>query len=300
MIELTFLGTSSAFPTIKRNHSSIYVKLEDKRLLLDCGEGTQRQIRIAGLSPKIDYILLTHWHVDHMIGIVGLLESLAISNLPMPQIFGPDIEKNATMLLRAVGLNEIVKINDVQLKGEKEIIDLEKFKIFAFPVKHTAPCIGYKIVEKDKVKIKKEFLEKNNIKSGPHLRPLLEGKDIIYEGRKISAKEATEIQRGKAIAYLTDLRFDKKIAKYIKNVDLLIIEATYRTELQKEAKEYYHLTIKDALTLAKMATAKQVIITHISQRYENSEDYRNEVFSLAQEMGLNVQIAEDFMTVKLE
>ncbi len=299
MINLTFLGTSSAFPTQKRNHPGIYLKVDDKRLLLDCGEGTQRQIKIAGLSPKIDYILLTHWHVDHFIGIPGILESLAISNLPMPIIIGPNIKRNAKILIKAINLDQKIEIEDINVKRETKILELNNYEIFAFPLEHTVPCVGYKIKEKDRFKIKKDFLEKNKIESGPHLKPLLQGKDIIYKGRVIRAKDATELKKGKSIAYLTDFRFNKKIAKYIKDVDLLIIEATYSYNLEKKAKEYYHLTTNDAITLGKLANAKQIILTHISQMYENSQEYYDEVKQLAEKYNVNVKVAEDFLSLSI-
>lgn len=293
MIEITLLGTSSAFPTEERNHPSLYVKLDSYNILIDCGEGTQRQIRKAGLSPKIDYIFITHWHADHSLGIIGILSSAKLQNLSMPVIFGPKgTKQKIKSLLKIFNLEiEKLKIVEVDAPKEKEILKLGDYTFYALNLKHTVKCLGYKIKEKDKVKILKDFLEKNNIKSGPHLRPLLEGKDIIYEGKKIKHEEATRIEKGKIITYLTDFRYEDKVIKFAKDSDYLFIESTFMSDLEDKAKDYYHLSILDAMKIAENANAKKVILMHISQRYKEGE-ILEEIAKL--KGNLDVELGKDF------
>ena len=274
MIEYTFLGTSSAFPTAKRNHPGVYLMINGDRLLLDCGEGIQRQIRKAGLSPSVDYIFITHWHGDHSLGLGGMIQSLnMMKSSKTLKIFGP----NGT----GSGIKNIVQAykfyNNLDLKAislnapkEKIILKNKNYQVSAINVKHSVKCIAYKIKEKDVRNIYVDKLAKKGIKPSKFLSKLKDGKDVVYEGIKLKYKELTYLKKGKSIAYVTDLRYDRSIIPFIRGVDTLIIESTFGEEFNKSF-EFFHLNIKEAMSLAKSSGAKEVQFVHTSQRYENDD-----------------------------
>ena len=284
MDSIVLLGTGSAVPTSSKNHPSIYLNLSGNRVLLDCGEGTQRQIRLAGLSPSIDYIFLTHWHGDHSLGVGGIIQSLNMfkSNKPL-YIFGPKgTDKSVKSILSTYKfynrMNIVTKVIDQT--REKKIISIGDYDICSMNVKHSVPCVGYKIKEKDSINIDRDFLKSHGIKPSKELRKLKEGKDIVYNGKKVKAGEATYIKKGRTLAYLTDLMYEKKLAKFVKDVDVLIAECTLSFTKQKEARASFHLTSEDAVKLASEANVKSLVLIHQSQRYEGTDTIDKEVKDL--------------------
>ncbi len=274
MIEGTFLGTSSAFPTAKRNHPSVYLMINGERMLFDCGEGTQRQIRKAGLSPSVDYIFITHWHGDHSLGLGGIIQSLNMmkSNKEL-QIFGPSGTEQGikNILMTYKFYNQLaIKTKSLNALTEKMILERDNYSVSAINVEHSVKCLAYKIKEKDVRNILVEKLAAKGIKPGKFLSKLKEGKDVVYNGIKLKYKELTYLKKGKSLAYVTDLRYSRKVISFIKGVDTLIIESTFGEEFQKSY-DFFHLNIKEAMLLAKSSGAKDVYFVHTSQRYENDD-----------------------------
>lgn len=272
MIEYVFLGTSSAFPTVKRNHPGVYLMINGDRILLDCGEGIQRQVRKAGLSPSIDYIFITHWHGDHSLGLGGIIQSLnMMKSSKTLKIFGPLNTANSVKnIMLAYKFYNTLDLKAISLNAPKEKIILtnNNYEVSAINVKHSVKCIAYKIKEKDVRNIYIDKIAKKGIKPGKFLSKLKEGKDIVYNGIKLKYKELTYVKKGKSIAYVTDLRYSLEIIPFIKGVDTLILESTFGEEFNKSY-EFFHLNIKEAMLLAKSSGAKEVQFVHTSQRYEN-------------------------------
>lgn len=274
MIEGTFLGTSSAFPTVKRNHPAVYIMINGERMLFDCGEGTQRQIRKAGLSPSVDYAFITHWHGDHSLGLGGIIQSLNMmkSNKSL-QVFGPSGTEQSikNILMTYKFYNQLdIKPKSINAPKEKKILEGENYSVSAINVEHSVKCLAYKIKERDMRNISVEKLAEKGIKPGRFLSRLKEGKDVIYNGIKLKYKELTYLKKGKSLAYVTDLRYNRKVIPFIKGVDTLIIESTFGEEFQKSY-EFFHLNIKEAMLLAKSSGAGEVFFVHTSQRYENDD-----------------------------
>ncbi len=284
MDNIVLLGTGSAVPTKSRNHPSIYLNLSGSKVLLDCGEGTQRQIRLAGLSPSIDYIFLTHWHGDHSLGVGGVIQSLNMSKSNKPlYIFGPEgTEKSVKNILSTYKFynNMNIVTREIDQPREKKVVSIGNHDIYSMNVRHSVPCVGYKIKEKDSININKDFLKSHGIKPSEELRKLKEGKDIIYNGKKIKASDATYIKKGMTLAYLTDLIYEEKLVKFVQGVDVLITECTFSFTKQKEAKVSFHLTTEDAIKLASKAKVKSLVLMHQSQRYEGTDIIDKEVKDL--------------------
>jgi len=272
MIDGTFIGTSSAFPTAKRNHPAVYVMINGERMLFDCGEGTQRQIRKAGLSPSIDDIFITHWHGDHSLGLGGMIQSLNMmkSNKRL-NIFGPSGTEQGikNILMTYKFYNQLdIKARSINAPQEKLILERDNYTVSAINVEHSVKCLAYKIKEKDVRNILVEKLAEKGIKPGKFLSSLKNGKDAIYNGIRLKYRELTYLKKGKSLAYVTDLRYNRKVIPFIKGVDTLIIESTFGEEFEKSY-EFFHLNIKEAMLLAKSSGAKEVFFVHTSQRYEN-------------------------------
>ncbi len=295
MDKATILGTSSAFPTKLRNHPAVYLNLEGNTVLLDCGEGTQRQIRVAELSPSVDYIFLTHWHGDHSLGVAGILQSMNMIRREEPVfIFGPQgTNSSISNILKTYKFYASLPIKStaLDLKREKSIVKIGRYTVYGLNVKHSVKCLGYKIKEDDSINIRQEMLKKYGVTPGPFLKALKSGKNVKYKGKVLKAKDFTYLKRGKSLVYLTDLVYEKKLVKFAKDADVLIIEATFSSALQEKAKEAFHLTIADALTLAKEASVKAVYLVHTSQRYESSSvSLKNEIAGLKDKLRLNAEV----------
>lgn len=304
MEKAVILGTASAFPTKSRNHPSIYLNLGGKRILLDCGEGTQRQIRAAGLSPSVDYVFVTHWHGDHALGVGGIIQSLNMMKRDEPLVvIGPQgTSASVKHILETYRFYKGLRVETrtVDAKREKLVVKLNNCSVYALNVKHSTKCLGYKIKENDTRNIRRDLIAKAGIKPGPKLKALKAGKDVTVDGKKLKASVFTYIKKGKSLVYLTDLVYEKKLASFAKNADVLVIEATFSSAMQRQAGEFMHMTVRDALTVAKQAGVARVYLTHISQRYENSDEIEKEASELGKSMGLKaaVMIPKDLSEIK--
>lgn len=270
MIKLTFLGTSDAIPSAERNHTSILLNYKDENILIDCGEGTQRQFRKAKLNPnKITRILITHWHGDHVLGIPGILQTLSFSEYKKTlYIYGPrgtkEFMKN---VLKTFAFHENFKISVEEV--ENRFFETGDFYLEAEKMSHGIPCNAYAFVKKGNLRIDKKKLAKIKIQ-GPILKKLKEGKDIIYNGKKYKAKDLTYSEEGKKISFVFDTSFNERIVPFVKNSDLLTCESTFGEELEDRAEEYNHLTSKQTAEIAKKSNSKKLVLTHISQRYSRN------------------------------
>ncbi len=267
-IGITFLGTGNAIPTKLRNHTSILISFKDENILLDCGEGTQRQLRHADISPtKISRILITHWHGDHVLGLPGLLQTLSMSayNKILKLYIPPKTKK---YLDYVSGLLNGIRIKLEVHEAQDTVIDENYFTVKTLPMIHQSPTNSYAIILKDKIRIKKEKLKKLNIKDFSLIKKLQHGEDIILNNKKITAKSLTYIEKGKKIAFIFDTAMTKNAIEIAKNADLLVIEATFSEKDKDRAEKNQHLTATQAAQIAKLSKSKALILTHLSQRYE--------------------------------
>jgi len=270
MIKIIFLGTSDAIPSAERNHTSILLEYKNENILIDCGEGTQRQFRKAKLNPnKVTKILITHWHGDHVLGLAGLLQTLTFSNYNKTlNIYGPKGTKEfMKILLRTFAFQGKYRINVEEAEGK--FFENDEFYLEAEKMTHGIPCNAYSFVKKGRLRIDKKKLEKTKLK-GPILKKLKEGKDVTYNGRKYLAKNLTYSEDSKKVSFVFDTSFNKNIVPFVKNSDLLVCESTFGAELEDKAEEYKHLNVKKTAQIAKQSKSKELVLTHISQRYSKN------------------------------
>jgi len=299
-MEITILGTSAMVPTKQRNVSGIFVRKGKEGILFDCGEGTQRQMNITGINRnKVTKIFISHWHGDHVAGIIGLLQTIGnIDQPPRIDLYGPKETKERMDHLMKSAIFDVkinLHIHEIDAPEVKKIVDTKSIKVLCANMKHGAPCLGYALIEKDRRRINTLYLKKHNIPDGPHLAFLQEGKEVTFKGKKLTPEEATKIVKGKKFTYCTDTEPCKNVVELAKNADLLVMEATYSSKLEHKAREYNHTTAKEAALVANDANVKKLVLTHFSQRYENTQEIEED----ARIVFDNVMCAEDFMKIRL-
>ncbi len=296
-IEITFLGTSDAIPTAERNHTSILVRYKNESILVDCGEGTQRQFRLAKINPcKLTKILITHWHGDHVLGLQGLLQTLALNNYNRTlTIYGPRGTKGfMNLIFRVFVFAGRLKI-EVKEVGEGVFLNENGITLEAFPLMHSAPCVGYALSEADKRRMDTNKLKKFGLK-GKIIGELQRGKEVAIGSRTIKPDDVSHVEKGKRIAFILDTALCNNCYKIAKNADLLISEATFLSQEEKKAFEYRHLTAQQAANIAKESNAKSLILTHIRQRHEKE---KQKLIEEAQKIFKNTKLARDFMRIEI-
>lgn len=296
-MKIIFLGTGSMVPSKERNHTSILLSYNEENILIDCGEGTQRQLRHTGISAtKITRILISHWHGDHILGIPGLVQTLGANNYNKTlYIYGPVGTKKYFNNLFLGFINNIsinIEINEI---SAGKVFETERFYFEALPLNHNCICLGYSFIEKDRKNIDLGYVEKFGLKQHPILKELQSGKDITWKGKEISAKKALIVTKGKKVTFILDTYLTENAVKLAKNSDLLVCESTLSDKLRENAKEYKHLTSKMAAGIAKKAKAEKLILTHFSQRYTDTKDLEKE----AKQVFKNSSCANDFMSVNI-
>ncbi len=297
-IEITFLGTGSAIPTVSRNHNAVYLKYKDKGFLIDCGEGTQRQLRKAKVNAcKITDILITHTHGDHILGLPGLLHTMSKAGYEKElMIYCP---KNAASILRK--FLKITGVHDIKYKIKEvrgKFIDNPYFSITGLALDHDVTCLGYMFEEKDRLRINKKKLAKYKV-SGREVGRLTMGKNIKVNGKTVKFKEVTFLEEGRKISFVFDTKPCKNVDKLVKKSNLAVIEGVFLGSTdhgRRMAKKYKHMTIEDASKAGKKGKVDQLIITHISQRYEYQEKF---LLKEAKKIFKKVKVAKDLMKVNL-
>jgi ribonuclease Z len=295
-IEVTFLGTGNAVPTEKRNHTGILVSFKDENILVDCGEGIQRQFKIAKISPaKLTRILITHWHGDHILGLPGLLQTLAMSGYQRAlKIYGPKGTNYFMHIIKSLVGNFHINIEVHEVSGL--FVNDKDFSINAEEMTHDTPCNAYSIILKDKFRLDKKKVEKLKLPNSPLLGELQNGRDIVFNGKKIKAKSITFLDEGKKISFVLDTLLSSKVIEFAKDSDLIVSEATFSKEEEEKAKEYRHLTSEDAATIAKKSKSKKLILTHISQRYEHIPEV---IEKEAKKIFKNTSLVKDFDVIEV-
>lgn len=297
-MEITFLGTACMQPTKDRNHSSILLSYKSEGILFDCGEGTQRQLKICGIKPtKVTKILISHWHGDHVFGLPGLLQTIASSEVDrIIEIYGPKgSKKYMENMFKGSAVDNNKKNFKVYEVTKKKFYDCEDYYLEAMELEHGLPCLGFNFVEKDRRRIDVNVVKKLGIPNGPLLGELQKGKSVKWKEKLVKVDKATYIVEGIKISYVSDTVACKNAVELAKGADLLISESSYTSEHKEKADEYKHMTAKDAGLLANNANVKKLILTHFSQRYKEISEMEED----AKIVFDDVRLAYDCMKIKL-
>jgi ribonuclease Z len=295
-MRVIFLGTSGSTPTKARGLPAVAIEYHKDVLLFDCGEGTQRQIMTYGVNmSKIRAIFLTHVHGDHIIGIAGLVRTLALNKRTEPLlIYIPEGYADSVRHLLEFDRALIpYKIEIRQLKGGT-VYKGEGYAVRGFPVAHTVKTYALVFAEDDTLHFIRDKAEKLGIR-GEMFSKLSKSGSITLNGRKVSLGSVTTRKSGTKIVYATDTKPSKATETNARGADLLIHEATYAERYVKLAKERGHATAIQCAKLAKAAKVNRLVLTHISARYKNTD----ELVSEARTVFRNTDAAYDGMNIDL-
>lgn len=279
MFEIVFLGTSASAPSVHRGLSSQVVLHDEFRFLIDCGEGTQRQILKSGMGFKrLNRILITHGHLDHILGLAGLLSTFSRwETIDELEIFaGPwALERIYDLIYGVVlrGANPPIRMHLREIEAGL-LFDEEDFTVTAFPVWHRGPdCFGYLFEEKNRRPFLPERAEALDIPPGPWRRDLVNGKiATLPDGRQIEPEQVLGLeQRGTRLVHVGDAGRTDDLREVCRDADALVIEATYLDEEADMARRFAHLTARQAAELAADTGVGTLILTHISRRYRERD-----------------------------
>ncbi|HJR81041.1 MAG TPA: ribonuclease Z [Anaerolineales bacterium] len=297
MFEILFLGTSASAPSAKRGLSAQIVKHDEYRFLIDCGEGTQRQILQSGTGFRnLTRILITHGHLDHILGLGGLMSTFlrweAIDEL---DIFGGRSALDRVhdllygVVLRGNQPPMPLRLNEIK---PGTFFESDDFTVSAFSVTHRGPdCLGYVFEGKERRPFLPEKADELGVPFGPERRDLVAGKEItLPDGKRVKPDEVLgPVQKGVKLVVVGDAGKTEDLLEVSQAADGLVIESTYLEEEAEMARQFSHLTARQAAELAVKAGVKKLILTHISRRYREKD-----VLKEAQAVFPNTAVARDF------
>ncbi|MFH1221749.1 MAG: ribonuclease Z [Candidatus Micrarchaeota archaeon] len=269
MLKLTFLGTSGSAPTVERALPAVAIQYEGDLLLWDAGEGTQRQLmKYAVGYGSIDAVFISHAHLDHYLGLFGLLETLNLAHSRRElNVYG--YEDFAWVQERY----SFVKFHKVK-KGA--LYKRKDYTVSAFPVKHSKNSHGFVLQENERVKFHEEKAHKLGLQ-GKMFTEIQQKGFVQVKGKKIKLADVTWTKPGRKIVYSGDCRPCSALTEAAQDADVLIHEATFDGEKAVEAKERLHSTMEDAAELARTAKVKQLVLTHFSPRYADMKPYESRI-----------------------
>ena len=297
MFDIIYLGTSASAPSVRRSLPSMVVLNNEHRFMIDCGEGTQRQLLTSGIGLKrLNRILITHSHLDHILGLAGLVSTMVRwETMEEMHIYG--------------GADAVDRIKDllfsVVLRGNRTptplffhklspgvIFEEKNLTVSCFPVTHRGTdSFGYKFVEKGKRPFLPDKAAELNIPVGPWRKNLVNGESVtLPDGRTIDAELVLgDYIPGTTLVTVGDTGNAMELLPFVRGADALSIESTYLEEEAEMAAQYSHLTAKMAAELAKEAEVGKLFLTHVSRRYRERD-----ILAEAQAVFPNTEVARDF------
>jgi ribonuclease Z len=300
--KLTILGSNSAKPAYGRFTTSQYLDLGPQAILIDAGEAVQLQIERFGLKPnKINTIVISHLHGDHILGLPGLLSSFSLSSRTKAiDIYSPPgLEEWINVFRRISGsyINYPISYHEITEETAEVIVEEKNLSITAFPVKHRVPTYGYLFKEiKSELNINSDKIKEYDL-SIEEILAIKKGEDLIREeitvaNHKLILKKPTA---PKSYAFCADTDYTETFLETIKNVDLIYHEATYLKDKVQQARERLHSTAEEAATIARMAGAKKLLIGHYSSRYKHLTPLLDEAKAVFNETYLAIEGEEHFL-----
>jgi ribonuclease Z len=278
MFELVFLGTSASAPSIRRGLPAAVVMHREYRFLVDCGEGTQRQLLRSRLGfRRLDKILLTHGHLDHILGLAGLASTFSRwEMIDQMEIYGGKLALDRVEGLMRVVFGRYRPPIRIVLTDLKPgiIMEDDTFELVAFPVTHRGPDnFGFIFQEKARRPFLVEQAEALGVPAGPERSQLVRGRPVtLADGRTIHPDDVLDLPRpGTKFVFVGDAAQTQDLVEPVRDADALVIEATYTSLEADVAREYGHLTARQAAELAVTAGVRSLILHHISRRYSERE-----------------------------
>lgn len=289
--ELVVLGTASQVPTRDRSHHAALLRWDDEAVLFDPGEGTQRQLTLAGVAASsITRILLTHLHGDHCLGLPGVVQRMALDGArrPVDLYYPAEGEEYVDRLLGASVVKQLPDVRRHPVATDGLVDDPGAFAVHAMALDHTVPAVGWRLVEPDGRRMLPERLAQNGITGADVGRLQREGR-LAVDDREVRLEDVSEPRRGQVVAFVMDTRRCEAAVRLAEGADLLVCESTFLSDEEDLAAAYGHLTARQAALVARDAGARRLVLTHFSQRHPDVDDYRRE----AEQVFTDVHAARD-------
>jgi ribonuclease Z len=269
--ELVVLGTASQAPTRSRNHNGYLLRWDSAGLLFDPGEGTQRQMLLAGVTAsQVTGICITHFHGDHCLGLPGVIARMSLDRVPhvVDTCFPAENTEVFRRLRHASLFHDAAKLRERPVAAEGVIFENASFRLEARKLSHGVPAVGYRLAEPDGRRMLPGRLAAAGI-AGPDVGRLLRDGRLLTDGGTVSLEEMSEPRPGQRAAFIMDTRLCDGAFALAAGADLLICESTFADAEAGLAREYGHLTARQAGRIAAEARARLLVLTHFSQRYDH-------------------------------
>ncbi len=274
------LGTASQAPTRERNHNGYLLRWGSDAVLVDAGEGTQRQMVYAGVkSSSISHICLTHRHGDHTLGLPGVLQRMVLDQRrdPVTVIYPDEAERHVAALLSVADVGDAVEVirRPLPTSESSRVPMATGSTIVAVPLDHRVPTLGYRIQDEDQQRLDADGLRARGL-SGPPVGELVRTGQVTVNGERVHLREVSVTRPGRSAAVVMDTKLCPGIAELVADVDLAVVEATYLQQDEELAEAYGHLTAEQAARAAATAGARRLVLTHFSQRYPDLRCFADE------------------------
>ncbi|MFW5878818.1 MAG: ribonuclease Z [Myxococcota bacterium] len=302
-MRITFLGTAAAAPTVRRGLSSIAVRAWSDRILIDCGEGTQRQMLRYGTGFRVDRILFTHFHADHYLGVIGFLRTLAMGERTEPLFIqgpAPALERTLKKAIH-LGWRDYPFPIEMQAVEPGEVIDRGDYRIHVVGVEHRMASVAYVFEEPPRPgRFDLERAQALEVPPGPLYGRLQRGETVeLPSGAMVAPDQVMGPARsGRKVAFSGDTRPCSSLIEAARGADLLVHEATFTEDERDRALETMHSTALEAGRVAAEAGARRLVMTHISSRYDSQPSLLVE--EAKRSFGGEVAVAEDGMRMEVE
>ena len=294
--ELVILGTASQAPTRRRNHNGYFLRWDGEGLVFDPGEGTQRQMLFAHVTAsEITRIFITHFHGDHSLGVPGVLQRLALDRVSgevsvyYPAERGPEIFDR---LRHASLYRDRLRLAEHPIAEDGEIVASAGFRVHARALSHSVPTFGYQLIEPDGRRMLPEQLGRLGV-TGPDIGRLQRDGDLVTAaGERVALAQVSEPRPGQRFAFIMDTRLCDAVFALADGADMCVCESTFADSEASLARDYGHMTARQAGTVAAQCGVRLLVLTHFSQRYETDDD-RRLLGEAAEAFGGEVRLARD-------
>jgi ribonuclease Z len=276
--ELVVLGTASQVPTRTRAHQAAVLRWDREVVLFDPGEGTQRQLTLAGIAAgSITRICITHLHGDHCLGLPGVLQRIALDgrghpvDLYFPAAGQPYIDR----LRHASAAFDGPEVREHPVSSDGVVDEWPGLVLSAGALDHRVPTYGWRLQEPDGRRVVRERLTEAGV-HGPAIGRLLQDGEVTVDGRRVLAADVTEPRRGQTFAFVMDTRRCQAAVDLCRDADLAVTESTYLRTESDLAERYAHLTAADAADIATEAGVRRLVLTHYSARHPDEQVFADE------------------------
>lgn len=290
-MEFYTLGTSSAVPTARRNLCANLLEFEGRRLLFDCGEGTQRTLMKRRLGMmSVDEIFISHWHADHFAGLLGLVQTLGMEGRDRPlYIYGPTRSEEFTQRMLELGYYDRRYDIFVEELDSGDVVENDDYTVTAFSTEHDVPSLGYRFDEDPTVKASRKRMDELGLEPSPAIGRLKEGETVEIDGETIEPEDVVEEVPGRSVVYTGDTEFSRNVIRHSEDADLLVHDSTFDEETMQDGR-HGHSSARQAATVADEAGVDRLVLTHLSRRFDTQPD---KLLHEAEEVFEDVVVAED-------